>query len=169
MEKIIFREPAISDVKSALEMINSLVKEKAYILAQEKLTLNEEKKFFKKLLKEIETKTRVTLIIDVSEKCCGIGDISLIDKGVRKHVGELGILLKKEIRGRGLGEKLLKKVIEKAHKELKVKIVTLYAYSKNKVAINLYKKMGFKKLGTIKKGASHYGKLMDKDIMVKYI
>ena len=169
MKNIVFREPRMSDVKSALEMINSLVDEKAYILVQKKLTLKEEKQFLKKLLKESKEKNEAAVVVDVNGKVYGIGSISRIDKEVRKHVGELGISLKKEMRGRGLGEKLIRKIIDKAHKELKIKIIILYAYSKNKVAINLYKKVGFKKLGTIKKGASYYGKLIDKDIMVKYI
>ncbi|MFA5207751.1 MAG: GNAT family protein [Candidatus Paceibacterota bacterium] len=169
MEKITFREPKTNDVKSALEMISSLVDEKAYILVQKKPTLKEEKEFWKKLMKESKEKIRVVSLIDVNGKVYGISDISLVDKEVRKHVGDLGISLKKEIRGRGLGEKLLRKIIDKARKELKIEIVTLTAFSKNKVAINLYKKVGFKKLGTIKKGVSHYGKLMDQDIMVKYI
>ena len=59
--------------------------------------------------------------------------------------------------------------MEKAVKELKIKIVTLFVYSGNKVAINLYKKMGFKKLGVIKKGVSYYGELIDDYLMIKYI
>ena len=109
------------------------------------------------------------MILDINGEVCGSARISLIDKSTRGHVGELGISLLKDIRGRGLGEKLLRKILDKARKELKVKIVTLYAYSKNKVAINLYKKVGFKKLGTIKNGINHYGKFIDNDIMVKYI
>lgn len=169
MEKIIFREPTMNDAESTLELINSLVDERAHISIQKKLTLKKEEKYFKGLLREQIEKTKVILLMDINGKICGISEISLADKGVRKHVGELGIYLKKEVRGRRLGEKLFIKILKKARKELKIKIVTLYVFSINKVAINLYKKVGFKKLGTIKKGISHYGKLMDKDIMVKYI
>ncbi|MFA5730016.1 MAG: GNAT family protein [Candidatus Paceibacterota bacterium] len=169
MEKITFREPQMNDLKSSLEMINSLVDEKAYITVQKKLNLKEERKYLKQILKEKEKGTRVDLILDINGKVCGSARISLIDKETKGHVGELGISLIKEIRGRGLGEKLLRKIIEKARKELKIKIITLYAYSKNKVAINLYKKVGFKKLGTIKNGINHYGKYVNNDMMVKYI
>lgn len=169
MDKITFREPKMSDVKSALEMMNSLVEERAYISVQEKQTLKKEGEYFKTLFKEIKEKTRVDLFLDLNGKVCGSASVSLIDRGIRKHIGELGILLKKEARGRGLGEKLFKKIIEKAAKELKIKIIRLDVYSDNKIAINLYKKMGFKKLGTIKKGAGYYGKLVDNNIMIKYL
>jgi len=169
MDKITFREPKATDVKSALEMINSLVEEKAYITVQKKLTLKEEKEYFKKILKDGGKKIRVDLILDINGEVYGSAGVWLIDDGIRKHVGELGIALKKNARGRGLGEKLFKKIIEKAVKELKIKIVTLFVYSRNKVAINLYKKMGFKKLGVIKKGVSYHGKLIDDYLMIKYI
>lgn len=169
MEKIVFREPKISDIKSCLEMINSLVDEKAYITVQKKMTLQEEKKYFKNMLKEIGEKTRVQLFIDIDGKVYGNAEVTLIDNNVRKHIGELGISLKKEARGKGLGEKLIRKIIEKAAKDLKVKIITLHVFTCNKVATNLYKKVGFKKFGTIKGGISYYGKLVDNNMMIKYI
>jgi len=169
MDKITFREPKINDLKSTLEMINSLVDEKAYITVQKKLTLKEERKYLKKVAKEIENKNAVYLNLDINGKVRGNARVSLIDSGPRKHMGELGISIMKEARGRGLGEKLFKKIVEKAVKELKVKIISLYVVSKNKVAINLYKKMGFKKISTIKKGYNHYGELLDNITMIKYI
>jgi ribosomal protein S18 acetylase RimI-like enzyme len=39
----------------------------------------------------------------------------------------------------------------KAVKELKIKIVRLDVLADNKIATNLYRKVGFQKLGTIKK------------------
>lgn len=169
MDKITFREPKMSDLKSILEMINSLVEEKAYIIVQKKLTLKEEKDYLKNVLKEIKNKSEVYLALDINGKVRGNARVSLIDSGPRKHMGELGISIMKEARGKGLGEKLFKKIVEKAVKELKVKIITLYVVSKNKVAINLYEKMGFKKISIIKKGYNHYGKLLDHITMIKYI
>jgi len=169
MDKITFREPKMSDLESTLEMINSLVKEKTYITVQRKQTVKEERKYLENITKEIKKKSGVYLVLDINGKVCGNARVSLIDSGPRKHVGELGISIMKEARGKGLGEKLFKKIVEKAIKELKVKIITLCVISENKVAINLYKKMGFKKISTIKKGYNHYGKLLDNITMIKYI
>jgi RimJ/RimL family protein N-acetyltransferase len=169
MNKVTFREPRIGDIKSALEMMNSLVTEKAYITVQEKQTIKTESDYFKTLFKEKKKKQRVDLFIDIDGEVYGGATVSLIDNGARKHVGEVGILLRKEARGKGLGEKLLRKIMEKAVKELKVKIITLYVFTDNKIAINLYKKVGFKKIGTIKNGIGYYGRLLDNNIMIKYI
>ena len=150
-------------------MINSLVEEKAYIVVQKKLTIREERDYLKNVIKEIKNKSSVYTVIDINGKVRGNAKVSLVDSGPRKHIGELGISIMKEARGKGLGEKLFKKIIEKAVKELKVKIITLYVVSENKIAINLYKKMGFKKISIIKKGYNHYGELLDNITMIKYI
>lgn len=169
MEKITFRNPKISDSKSSLEFINSLVKEKAFVVLQKKISLKEEREYLKRILKDMKEKKAVYLFIDIDGKIMGNASVSLKDKGARRHVGELAISIKKEIRGRGLGKEFLKRVIEKAKKELKITMVTLYAASENKVAIGLYKKMGFKEAGMVKKEYNHYGKVMDTVLMVKYI
>ena len=53
-------------------------------------------------------------------------------------------------RGRGIGDKLLKYLIEK-YKERDVKNITLEVKEDNIVAINLYKKYGFKNVSTREK------------------
>lgn len=53
-------------------------------------------------------------------------------------------------RGKGIGDKLLKYIIEK-YKERDVKNITLEVKEDNIVAINLYKKYGFKNVSTREK------------------
>lgn len=53
-------------------------------------------------------------------------------------------------RGKGIGDKLLKYLIEK-YKERDIKNITLEVKEDNIVAINLYKKYGFKKVSTREK------------------
>ncbi len=115
MDKITFREPKMSDVKSALEMMNSLVEEKAYITVQEKQTLKSEREYFIKLFKEKKEKTRVDLFLDINGKVYGSATVSLIDNGVRRHTGELGILLKKRSERKRTGPKTLRKDNEESY------------------------------------------------------
>ena len=53
-------------------------------------------------------------------------------------------------RGKGIGDKLLKYLIEK-YKDSDIKNITLEVKEDNIVAINLYKKYGFKKVSTREK------------------
>ena len=164
-QKIIIRLPKISDLDSSLEMINSLVEEKAMLTVQKKSTYKEEKKYLKGIIKEKEA-LHLFLIID--GKVAGSAKISKLGNG-RNHIGELGISLKSEYRGIGLGKKLSKTVMEKAIKKFKLKIIILNVFKKNKTAYYLYKKLGFKEVGIIKGEIKYYNRYEDVITMVKYI
>jgi ribosomal protein S18 acetylase RimI-like enzyme len=73
-----------------------------------------------------------------------MGNARITKQGpTKEHIGQVGITLRKEARGRGLGEKLLKEVLKQGIKKFKFKIIILEVLSKNKIAQNLYKKLGF--------------------------
>ena len=74
------------------------------------------------------------------------------------------IVVKKTCRGRGIGGELLDSIIELCA-DLNMKTLTLEVDSSNIPAINLYKKFGFKNLGTRKK---YYNHASDAIIMTKY-
>ncbi len=164
-QKIIIRPPKISDLDSSLEMINSLVEEKAMLTVQKKSTHKEEEKYLKGIIKEKEA-LHLFLIID--GKVAGSAKVSKLGNG-RNHIGELGISLRREYRGMGLGKNLSKTIMEKAIKKFKLKIIILNVFKKNKTAYYLYKKLGFKEVGVIKGEVKYYNKYEDVITMVKYI
>jgi len=165
-QKIIIRPPKLSDAKSLLIMINSLVEEKAMITIQEKQTIEDENKYLIDRIKNGKNHFQLFLIINGEV----MGNARITKQGLTKeHIGQVGITLKKEGRGKGLGEKLLKEVMKEGIKKFRLKIITLEVLSKNKIAQNLYKKLGFKKAGLIKGGAKYYDKYEDVLTMVKYL
>jgi len=164
-EKIEIRPPKMSDVNSLLETINSLVEEKAMIIVQDKVTLKQERNYLKGIIK---SKNAVFLFLVINGKVMGSAGITKYEN-IKSHIGEMGIIIKKEARGLGLGEKLFKKVMEEGIKKFKLKIVILDVLKGNKIAQNLYKKMGFQKIGTIKGGAKYYGRYEDSVMMAKYL
>lgn len=168
MEKILIRVPRIEDLDSMLEMVNSLVDERAMISVQEKQTRVSERKFLKYTIAENKNNKSLTKILVINNKVMGI--CSVVPYGyIQSHVGEMGIFLKKEARGRGLGKKLFLEVINEGAKMFGLKILRLLVFAKNKPAISLYKSVGFKKIGTIKGGANYYGAYEDDNIMVRYL
>ncbi len=67
------------------------------------------------------------------------------------HVGILGIIIREDFRGLGLGEILIDYAILESKKlKNKTKII-LSCFSTNKIALSLYKKLGFEKIGIRKK------------------
>jgi len=168
-EKTTIRPLKLSDVDSCLSLVNSLVKERAMVSIQKKMTRKQEEEYIKTTVKEIKNKKRVVFVIDVNGKIAGISEISRLSEGARKHIGNIEISLREEMRGKGLGERLFKKTMSEGIKKFKFKIIYLNVFGNNKIAINLYKKLGFVKIGTIKKGLSHYNGYGNWVIMVKYL
>jgi RimJ/RimL family protein N-acetyltransferase len=167
-KEVIFRYPKLEDVDGLLRLINSLVEERAMLDIQEKKTRKEEEQWLSDQLKKIKEKKAIYLVITVNGKIMGGADIQ---KGpvTREHVGVLGIFLRKEIRAKGIGRRLMRRLIEESKKILKIKTIRLTTMSINKAAQRFFKKLGFKEIGRIKKGRKYYGRYVDDVIMVKYL
>lgn len=169
--KILVREIDKTDLKRVddfLEYINSLVEEDAMIWTNRKLKKREEKIFLKEWLKKVEEKTGIMLVAEdlKNKKIIGITTIE-VGKNRESHVGILGITIRKEYRGMGLGKKLMKEIIRLSRKRLKIKLIRLSVFEKNKIAIKLYEKFGFKKVAKIPKQIQYKGELIDEIIMIK--
>ncbi|MCK4429512.1 MAG: GNAT family N-acetyltransferase [Candidatus Aenigmarchaeota archaeon] len=162
------RYPKFEDYKGLQESINSLVEEWGYLNEQKKISRKEVIESTTDLLKKIENKESVALVVEVNGKVKGDADIDK-KKHAQNHICDLGISLGKEIRGKGIGKRLMELLIREAKKNLKTEIIEIEVFAENKVALNLYKKFGFKKIGIIKKGFKKKGKYYDKILMVKYL
>lgn len=62
----------------------------------------------------------------------------------------MNIVVKKNKRNLGIGSQLLEEILKLAQK-LKIKTITLEVNEKNELAIKLYQKYGFEKIGLRKK------------------
>lgn len=156
----------LENTREFKNFINSLVKEKAQILINKKFSLKEEKNWLKEQLKKNNKHKTVILIAKSNNIIVGTTEISL--GGWRQdHIGELGISIKKDYRGMGLGKYLMTETIKLAKKELKLKFIKLSVFSTNKPAIEFYKKYGFKTVAIIPKQIKYGGKLVDEIIMLK--
>ncbi len=172
-KKIIVRKLDKSDLKKAKkfqDFINALVDEDAMLLVNRKITLKNEVKFLENILRGVKSKNRVFLIAEYGKKVIGTVGIEL---GVwrRNHIGKLGIAVRNNYRGIGLGTQLMAEIIKLAKKDLrpKLKIIQLEVYTNNKPAISLYKKMGFKIVAKLPKQIQYRGKLIDEFIMTAYV
>lgn len=89
-------------------------------------------------------------------------------KSIHEHIAEItSLIVDKEFRKQGIGIKLMKFTLSKLPK--KIRIVTLAVDSKNKKAINLYKKIGFKQYGLLKNGSKIDGNFINNYFMYKKI
>ena len=172
-KKIQIRELSKNDlrnVKKFQDFINSLIEEEAKIMLNKKLSLREERKWLDEQLGNIKNKKTVFLVAEDKNMVIGTAGINL-GVGRQSHIGNFGITIRKNYRGRGLGSCLTKEVIKLAKKELKPKpkIIRLSVFPTNKPGIGLYKKFGFKKVAKIPKQIQYKGKFIDEIIMILYL
>jgi len=82
-------------------------------------------------------------------------------RGSKKNfLGELGIFVREDCQGRGVGSKLMESLIKLARRE-NVKKIYLRVLTDNVKAIHLYKKYGFKTKGIIRGGDIWRGQRYD--------
>jgi len=159
-EKVYLRYPRWEDWKQLLRFINSLIEEKAKISKIKRVRKKEEIEYIKKVLEECEKDERVQILAEINKKIVGSCEIKKSKSEVNQHIGNLGVSVLKGYRGIGIGKKLLQTCMEKA-KEIGIEIVTLDVYADNERAIKIYKKLGFKEFGRLKRGIKREGKYID--------
>jgi len=172
-KKVTIRKASKRDLKKISKFqdyINSLIKERAQISLNKKVSLKEERKWLEGRLKNINNHRAVSLIAESDNIVVGNAGIDL-RLGSQSHVGEFGITIRQGYRGMGLGKYLMKEIIKLAKKELKPrpKIIRLSVFSTNKPAISLYKKMGFKKAAVIPKQFQFQKRLVNEIVMLLYM
>lgn len=85
----------------------------------------------------------------------------------RRHVGQIGMAVRDDWQGKGVGSALLQAVIDVADKWLNLLRLELEVYTDNEPAVRLYKKFGFVVEGTSVQFAYRDGKYVDVYIMAR--
>lgn len=165
--EVVLRTPKWEDLDDFLELINSLVEEGADILRSEKVSREEEIDFLARVLSNLEKDKLFYLVAEIDGKVVAVSEINKRD-GYEKHVGVIGIAIKKGFRDVGIGTEIMNTLIEHA-KQMGLKVLTLSAFATNKRAIHVYEKVGFAKTGFIPKKRFKDGKYTDEIIMTKLL
>lgn len=167
---VIVRYPASDDAQAMCDYINALSKEQTFVRFQgEEVTLEDETKYLKEQLQKIDKKKTVQLLVFCNNKLIGISEIDMKDR-TESHEGVLGISVSDEYRGEGIGKKLMELTLEEAKNNIPhLKIITLGVFGSNNLAVDMYKKFGFKEYGRLPKGVFRRGEYDDHVYMYKNI
>ena len=165
--EVILRTPRWEDLDDLMEFINSLVDEGADIGRNEKVTREQEADWLGRRLTLLEKGEELSLVAEVDGKVVANSEITR-HGGYSRHVGGLGIGIKKGYQDIGIGTEMLKALIAQAEK-MGLKMLNLSAFSTNKRAIHVYEKAGFKETGRRPKFFYKDGRYIDDIIMVKEI
>ena len=85
----------------------------------------------------------------------------------RHHIGDIGMMVRDDWQGKGIGTQLMQAVVDLADKWLNLSRLELGVYPDNEPAIKLYKKFGFKVEGTQIGSSFRDGEYMDTLMMAR--
>jgi putative acetyltransferase len=105
----------------------------------------------------------VFLVAESLEDGTGVGNIGIhrVNRPRRIHCADLGMSVRTEWQGRGVGSALMSAVLDVADNWWQVKRVTLEVFADNVPAIALYRRFGFEVEGTLVKDAFRNGQYCD--------
>ena len=158
--------PSMKGLKAITNLVNKLSKEDTFLsFAGEVYSIAHEKNWLKNLLQEMKFKKTLMVWAVLDGNIIGSCDVK---KGLsrRSHVGTIGLMIDSDFRGQGLGQYLIKKVINDS-KKIGLKIVMLTVFDNNKPAKNLYRKIGFQECGRLPDGLFRRGDYSDDIWMYK--
>ncbi len=164
-EKVIIRKSIKSDAKALIEYLNVIGGESDYLtfgIGEFELSVEQEEEFIESISKK---ENALSILAEVNGKVIGNLNFS---GGLRKrtaHVGEFGISILKEYWGNGIGEELLKYLIDWSKNSGIVRKINLKVRSDNTRGIHLYKKFGFTEEGILKRDLFMNGEFYDSILM----
>jgi putative acetyltransferase len=86
----------------------------------------------------------------------------------RRHVGQLGMAVRDDWQGKGVGTALMQAAIDLADRWLNLERLELDVYIDNEAAVRLYKKFGFVIEGTLMRYAFRDGRYVDVYTMARF-
>ena len=169
-KEILIRMIEKEDLEGIWNNFNEVVKEKIYLPVYTPVISQWEKNSWYQDL--VQSKNLCIVAIDkkksTSEKVVGQLTIEHSQWEAARHVGILGIIVQKKYRNLGLGYNLIEISKELAKKKGKKKII-LSTFNTNEHGLNLYKKCGFKIIGTYKKQYLINSEYVDEILMENWI
>lgn len=151
--EIKIRYPLPGDEKPITKYINTLSDERTFLSFQgEQETIESQKEFLDHKSQSVNEGKAVIILAFCGNEIIGVAEIQM-DKRTSRHIGLLAIAVAKKYRGIGLGKILMENIINEALEKLKdLEIIILGVFARNTVAINMYKKFGFKEEGRLPNG-----------------
>ena len=163
----ILRTPKWEDLDDFLDLINSLVKERAEISRSKLVSRQEEIDFLSRVLSRLEKDELFFLVAEVDGKVVASSEIDR-RSDYEEHVGIIGIAIKSGFRDLGIGTEMMKTLVRQAE-TMGLKVLTLTAFASNERAIHVYEKVGFVQTGRVPKKHFKDGKYIDEIIMTKLL
>lgn len=164
------RHAVASDAPALFALNKAIVAEDAYKLFTSDEVDDVYKNLDRDLAKTEASPDKLQLVALIGGEL--VGELS-VDGGKReriRHIGKLGVGLRADARGVGLGEAMMRSAIAWASAHPCIEKLSLCVHATNARAVALYRKMGFEVEGT-RKGELRYGadRYVDDHVMAMWV
>jgi putative acetyltransferase len=166
-KEVVLRAPKLEDLDDLLELINSLVEERAEILVDTKMTREQEAEWLVGVLARVEKGEFLHLVAEMDGRVVASCDLHR-GKGSEAHVGVVGIVVKKGFRGLGIGAEMMRALIKYGEK-VGLRLLVLSVFATNVGAVHVYKKVGFFVTGRVPGKHFRDGVFIDELTMAKVL
>ena len=161
---MIIRKAKSSDLKDITEIYNDAVKNTVATFDLEPKTAEEQKSWFRN-----HGPKNSILVAEYDGIIVGWAALSKYDdKPAYSDTVELSLYIKEEFQGRGIGKKLMEKIIEEGEKA-SVHVILSRITEGNSASIYLHEKIGFHHVGVLKQVGFKFGKRLDVYLMEKIL
>ena len=150
--KSILRTPRWEDLGGFLELVNSLVNEKAEISRNERATWEEEIDFLARVLSRLERNEAFYLVAEAGGEVVAVSEMPK-RSGHESHVGVVGIAIRRSFRGMGIGTEMMKRLTAQAT-TMGLKVLTLAVFAANSVRFTSTRKQDSRILGGSRRSIS---------------
>jgi L-amino acid N-acyltransferase YncA len=148
------------DISYITEIYNDAVLNTTATFDTEPKSIAEQEKWFDK------HKGKFIIIVGIEDNIvAGWASLSpWSNRAAYSSTADIAVYIKEGFRGKGIGEKLVEQLLEKGpHLGLHTAIAKIC--KENEASINLFKKLGFKHIGTMKEVGYKFGRQLDVHLM----
>ena len=159
--KIIIRKAVKSDAEQLIRYLNIIGGESDFLTfgpGQFEKTVEQEEYYIQDISNK---KNALCIVAEINEKIVGNLNFSGGPRERTAHTGEFGISVLKEYWGNGIGEELIKYLINWSKESGIIRKLNLRVRTDNTRGISLYKKFGFIEEGIIKRDFLINGQFYD--------
>ena len=156
------RSATLKDLKEITEIYNYMILNSTATFDIEPKTLKEQKIWFK----EHGSKNPI-LVAEIDKEIVGFSSLSKYsNRCAYTDTAEISIYVKEKYQGKGIGKKLIKKIVDEGEKRGLHTIISRITDG-NKTSIYLHENVGFKHIGIYKEVGFKFNKLLDVYLMEK--
>lgn len=168
--QVVVRPLQQHDTAVLMEFMNEVSAEDTFLLVSgEEISHAQENQYVFNVLQHSAAGNMVKLLAFIDDVLVGTVDVRRMTENRKRslHVGEVGLIVRKNYRGDGIGDRLMQLIIQEAKKLPNMRILRLWVFEPNYLAKRLYHRHGFELCGGVPEGIWYRDRYVKHELMCR--